>query len=275
MLRSDDLLSSPDSLKGLVIFLGEPDTGKSFLAQRLFSLAAQAGKKVMLLDLDVGQQSLAYPGTVSSSSKLSDSPISYDRMRFIGTLNPFTRMNEIIESAKALLSYSFGFELILVDTSGLTRGEEGRILKTKKIRELRPDLIIAIEKEDELEHILREVTQFETIRVQPSENITLKTREMRIRRRNERLISYFRSPLTLFSFKLKYFKLKPENERLELRRGRIIGLNSKTETIGLGVIEEGNSESVTFLSPLPIDSVSQIKEIVVGDRTLELPPYSC
>lgn len=275
MLGSDEILSFGDTLNGLVILIGEPDTGKSFLAQRLFMDAKSKGRKAILLDLDVGQQSLAYPGTVSYTSRPLDSPICYDKMRFVGTVNPYFRLDEIIASAKALLSHCFGMELILVDTSGLVRGEEGRILKTRKIRELRPDLILAIQRENELEHILQEVSEFEVLRVSPSQRISVKPREFRIRRRNERLASYFRNPLTLYSFKLKHFKIKPQSERMELKRGRIIGLNSKDETVGLGIVEELDTDSITFFSPIPVDSVSEIQEIVLGDRTLELSLDSC
>ncbi|MCS7280397.1 MAG: Clp1/GlmU family protein [Desulfobacterota bacterium] len=276
MLSAHDLLSSPITLKGIVMVIGAPDTGKTYLCRELFKKAKLSQRKVSLLDLDVGQQSLAYPGTVALTYELSDSFPNFHKMRFVGTINPFLRLEELIEAARSLLSYSINSDLTIVDTSGLVAGEQGRVLKTKKANALLPDLIIAIQKENELEHILKELKNFEIIRVSPSSLTQVKTRDVRIRNRTQKLVSYFSLPQNQFSIKLKHVRLKPDGLRgWNLPPGRIIGLNSKNETVALGLLEGISRETLFFSSPLPIDRIGEVEEIVLGERGLDLVLETC
>ncbi len=271
MLTADDLFPLANTLSGTVLIIGEPDTGKSFLARELYRIAKMSGRYVSLLDLDVGQQSLAYPGTVA----LLKDEEPFDRMRFVGTINPFRRMDHLLSGAKSLLSLCTGCPLVIVDTSGLVAGNQGRILKTKKIRELKPDLLVAIQRKDELEHILREVPEFEVIRVHPSSSTLVKCRETRIRNRNERLLTYFSQPSNFFYLKRNSVKLTPQGAIERCPPGRIIGLSRNGDTLALGIFEGIDKDNIFFSSPISFDKIREIDEIIVGEPGLEVPFRSC
>lgn len=267
MLTVDDLFSVSVSLTGIVMVMGEPDTGKSYLSRELFKVARLSGKKACLIDLDVGQQALAYPGTVALLKDEQKAP--FEKMRFVGTINPYRRMDTLIFHAKSLVSFSSDCDLTIVDTSGLVHGIEGKLLKTKKINELKPDLIIAIQRKDELEHILKDIAQFKVLRVQPSSKIAIKNREIRIKNRTQRLLLYFSQPSNLFYLKRSSIRIVPEKMENDYLPGRIIGLNSSKETLALGILEAMDRENIFFLSPISPERLEEIDEIVIGERGFE------
>jgi polynucleotide 5'-hydroxyl-kinase GRC3/NOL9 len=269
MLTVDEILAITESLKGVVMIIGEPDTGKSYLAYELLRRARLSGREASLIDLDVGQQNLAYPGTIACTRKDYSDPLSFEKMKFLGTINPIVCPDEIIFYARHLLEYCADCDLTIVDTSGLVGGEGGRLLKTKKIKALAPDLILAIQRANELEHILEEVKGLNVMRVFPSSFVLTKTRETRIRKRAEKLLSYFSRPLNRFAMRLKSVKLKTPREGLRYSQGRVIGLDAGIETISLGILEHINGERIYFLSPLEEERVREISGIVIGDRGLD------
>lgn len=275
MLTVDDVLFMASSVNGVVMIIGEPDTGKSYLAKELFRIAKLSGKDVSLVDLDVGQQSLAYPGTVAFTKNKKDGPFLFEKMRFVGTINPVLRIEELISATRALFTLCISSDLTIVDTSGLVAGESGKMLKTKKIRSLMPDLIIAIQRSEEIEHILRELPEFQIIRVRPSPTTVTKSREFRIKNRIDKLSSYFSQPCNLFFLKHRHVRLRPEGLVTNCPPGRIVGLNSKGETIALGILEGVDREGIFLLSPLPTDSITDVDEVLLGDRGLEFQPQTC
>ncbi|MCX7857312.1 MAG: Clp1/GlmU family protein [Deltaproteobacteria bacterium] len=271
MLTVDDLLRITSTLRGVIMILGEPDTGKSYFAKQLFMNAKLHGIDVSLLDLDVGQQSLAYPGTIAFTRGRNQSSLGFEKMSFIGSINPIYRIDELIHAARYFLTVCLNSDLIIVDTSGLVSGPHGRDLKIKKIKSLTPDLIIGIQRKDELEHIFVELTNFRIMRILPSHATLIKTREQRIKNRNERLLSYFSQTCGYFSLGLRKLNLKPEGRVHNIPQGRIIGLNCGIETIALGILEWVDSERIFFRSPLNPEMMRDIDTVVFGERGLEVP----
>ncbi|MHA1264849.1 MAG: Clp1/GlmU family protein [Candidatus Helarchaeota archaeon] len=138
-----------------IMLLGGIDSGKStaicFLANYFYSL----GKRVAVLDLDVGQQDIGPPCTITMGllTKLITnlSQISPQKMVFIGKTSPYGRMLQILSGAIGLLAAALdSADIILIDTTGWISGGAARSFKTAMIRTLIPNVLICLQKSNEL-----------------------------------------------------------------------------------------------------------------------------
>lgn len=143
-----------------IIVLGDIDTGKTTVICYLANFFFNSGKKVAVIDLDTGQQDIGPPGTITLG--ILDQPIitlgdiPLNRMVFIGKTSPMGRMVQILAGANELMGYALTLaDIILIDTTGWVLGGAARALKSAKIRSLKPQMIVALQKENEIDHILQ------------------------------------------------------------------------------------------------------------------------
>ncbi len=144
--------------KGTAIIIGATDSGKSTLAKYLLQRLISSNIKVCLIDSDVGQSSLGLPGTVSMKlfcNQKDMEDFTFEKMSFMGTVNPAKKIPFIINTTKRIVDMCrISSDITLIDTSGLVVGETGKALKISKIRSVKPEHIIAVQRYDELEHSL-------------------------------------------------------------------------------------------------------------------------
>ena len=186
---------------GLTLLLGASDSGKTTLARWLLSTLTAAGRRVAFLDGDVGQSTLGPPATAGlafATAPPADQPLHPISLRFVGAVSPAKHMLPLAVALKRLAekAYAMGAEVLLVDTTGLVLGPLGRRLKFHKIELLAPHHLIALQREGELEPILR---LFEgrkgmaVFRLPISPQITPRTPQARRAYRAQRFSDYFRS----------------------------------------------------------------------------------
>jgi polynucleotide 5'-hydroxyl-kinase GRC3/NOL9 len=162
--------------------------------------------------------------------------------------------------------------ITLVDTTGLISGELGKALKMAKIKAIKPTHIVAIQRGDELEHILPLVGDARIHRLKAS--CAAKKRSASSRRiyRKSKLEEYF-SERGMFEHILDtsdipFFylgRLFRHGDR-EIPQRAIIGLNRNDDTVALGIIESVAETTVFFRSPLR--SLKGINRVVCGDMTM-------
>ncbi|ENN95899.1 NUC156 family protein [Methanocaldococcus villosus KIN24-T80] len=144
-----DYIKEHDKRK--IILVGGVDTGKTTLATFLIK-----NLKYNLIDADVGQKSILPPATVSLGNYkegfLCLSEIKEEKSYFIGSTNPTQFIGEMLTGVKKLADYAK--EYFIIDTTGLINGA-GEYLKKMKIELVEPDLIVALQKSNELSHILK------------------------------------------------------------------------------------------------------------------------
>ncbi|MCL6449905.1 MAG: hypothetical protein K6T75_01230 [Acetobacteraceae bacterium] len=146
---------------GVVVLVGATDTGKTTLAQFLANHCLARGRRVAVVDADVGQSDVGPPGTVGLSllpspiGRLSDAPLT--AAYFVGSNSPEPLLLEAVVGARLMVdrALELGAEVVVVDTTGLVAGLLGRALKHSKIELIRPDYILAVERKREVEHLLR------------------------------------------------------------------------------------------------------------------------
>jgi polynucleotide 5'-kinase involved in rRNA processing len=185
--------------KGTAILLGATDTGKSTLAKFLISHLCRKGIKTALVDADIGQSFLGLPTTIGlsifESSPDWQGPLSPE-LFFVGSTSPEGYFPLHIEGTKRMVdrAFSSGAEIIIVDTTGFVLGESGRELKRRKIDLLQPHFILALQRSEELEHILALYKDNPVCRIDRlpvSEQVRPRSREERRNYRARKFQEYF------------------------------------------------------------------------------------
>ncbi len=187
-------LSSREAVKVMVI--GGTDTGKStlitFLANELLSL----GKTVSIVDSDVGQKGILPPATISlafpSENFSSLSELNGVAHYFIGTVSPGQFGGEMVVGVRRLVEMAErSAEVVLIDTTGFVTGA-GFEMKRLKAELVRPDLMVLLERNGELESLARALSPYgNVIRLAVSENARAVSREERREIRFEKWRTYF------------------------------------------------------------------------------------
>ncbi len=259
---------------GVVVFLGATDSGKSTLARYLTERFVSESRSVVLVDSDIGQSSLGLPGTIAMGLFRAPEDLvrfTFDRMLFVGSLNPAKRIRPMIEATKKMVSLGrTAADAVLVDTTGLISGETGRALKTSKIKALQPACIVAIQRKDELEPILQSLENVPIYRCSPSPMAKTRSRTERIAYRKKKFDDYFAKCRTdefsLSGVEFLYNGASLIVRHNDFKEGTIIGLNHKDNTIALGILVECLKDSVTFRTS--VTSLKRVDRVVFGDIVL-------
>ena len=262
--------------KGTVLLLGATDSGKTTLARYLVESLVAKRLYTALIDSDIGQSGLGLPGTVSMKVFRHQGDVSDYRsgkMTFLGFTNPVKVPALMVAMTKRLAGIGQKrADITVVDTTGLVSGELGKALKMAKIRTLRPAHIIAIQRGDELEHILSLIGNRGIYRLKTSSAARKRSASARAAHRKRKLERYFREQdqyaHMLDSSALSFFSqgriFCPAGRALP--SGTIIGLNRNDFTIALGIVESASPEAVFCRTPLK--SLKGINRVVCGDMIM-------
>ncbi len=192
--------------RGAVLVLGATDTGKSICTLLFANFWAKHGRKVGIVDVDMGQSDLGPPTTIGmaliNKPAKSLKEFSADTLYFIGSTSPLNYFLPTICGTKKLIDEGKkkGAEIIIVDTTGLVKGNPGRTLKENMIDIISPSHIIALQREDELEHILKNINLTDGIvihRLSPCTEVKRKTYFQRREAREEKFRKYFKKASSL------------------------------------------------------------------------------
>lgn len=187
------------------IVIGKIDSGKSTLCKYLIHKWTALRIRVGYVDSDIGQSTLGPPTSVSL--KLFSSPPSLNDysnptdMHFVGNTSPEGFLLQTLRAVKTMVdkSHQRRAEITLVDTTGFIEGPVARILKLHKIEMLRPEWIIALQTENEMEHLLMgyEKMGWQVIRLACSKQVITRSQAERQKYRNEKFKAYFKSAKTV------------------------------------------------------------------------------
>lgn len=259
------------------MIIGDTDTGKSNLIRYLICNFLDTDTSISLVDSDVGQSSLGLPGTVCSQvfrTKKDYNDFVYDKMCYIGTVNPSKNIKSSIHSTTLLTNFCREkTDIVLIDTTGLIAGNYGNALKLGKIRSISPTHIVALQHNDELEHILAHIKKITIHRLTVSPFVKIRTRDNRLSYRNKKLYDYFLKG-QLFEFLLDastsewlYNGKSFHPKELTFPEKTLIGLNDGDETHALGIITDMNNKFLTFITS--IKSLKRINRVVFGDILID------
>lgn len=213
-----------------ILILGEVDTGKSFFTTYISNKLIKNKVTVGVLDCDVGQSDVGPPGTLGLAICekeflfLSSQPA--DEIFFIGSLSPGLHLTSFITGIDKLTTYAITkTDFLIIDTTGWVQGDGGRQVKQSKIDIIQPDLIILLQRDKELEHLVRTVPPDNVFRLPVSKKASNTSQGDRKTLRELVSINYFkdskRYSVSLDKIKTErsYFKsgyeLKLDNKKVE------------------------------------------------------------
>lgn len=139
-----------------VYLLGATDQGKTTLCRYLLA-GLRGSRRCAIIDCDTGQSTIGPPATLGLAlfDTGKEEPVSI-LLRFAEDTSPRGHFMPFLAGARRLLDRAFvaGAELVLVDSPGYVDEEAAVEFQVHMIDLLAPDLIVAIQKERELEPIL-------------------------------------------------------------------------------------------------------------------------
>lgn len=182
-----------------VMVLGARDVGKTTFATLLANRQLSHGIRVAVVDADVGQSEIGPPTTIGVGLVEVPVPTLHAvvplAIYFVGSNTPRGRMLETVNGVRAMVAKAeeAGAESVIVDTTGFVSGAAARRLKCAKVEAVCPQFVVAIQRKDELEHLLRplERRKLRLIRLPVPDTVVLKSPEMRQQRRVMRFFRYF------------------------------------------------------------------------------------
>ena len=285
------LLDILEKEKGVAILLGATDTGKSTLANFLILNLCRRGLKVALVDADIGQSSLGPPTTIGLSVFKSDPDwevvLSPPEIFFVGSTTPEGHFPVHLKGIKRMVdkASSYDTEWILVDTTGFVSGEAGKELKRRKIDLISPRFILALQKSDEIEHILglyQENPLYKIRRLPLSEEARTRSMEERRTNRANKFRDYFKDSviqeLAVEEVRIEGEVFDPSGEAIPLDwslriSGLLTGLKDHNdETLALGIIKNYLEEKKRVRISTPLKDIQSVKTIQLSSLKI-IPIY--
>lgn len=214
----------------IVFVLGDVDTGKTTFINWLANQGVKQNKVIGIIDADVGQSDIGPPTTIGLGIVREEveelafvEPIA---LYFVGDISPAGHLLEMVVGTKNLLNKAFDIKIdkVIIDTTGLVDGRVGQALKFAKIKNIGPSHIIAIQRENELEHLLKPIeilSDYVVHRIPVSSQVRLVSKEERATLRDKKFRLYFTN---CFKFELLFSSITTTNtpflsgERLSLGR---------------------------------------------------------
>jgi polynucleotide 5'-hydroxyl-kinase GRC3/NOL9 len=274
---AEGLLSRGLMQTGICLILGAVDTGKTTLAAALSSRLAQS-HSVGIIDADIGQSHIGPPATIGwavvNKPDVDFSQITPDGISFVGDITPVGHLLQLTAAVThSVQQVSRVTELIIIDTPGFITGPAAAALWWTVQQILRPKLILAVQRSNELSDILTGLkslgSQLEPVK-SPS-GIPTKSPQARFSFRQNQFNRYFQNSC-LYNFSLGSITVQTKwNANSKNLISRLVGLRNEEGTdLAIGVINNWHKDKDAVVVRAPLLDVSQICCLVIGDVTVDI-----
>jgi len=167
------------------LIIGEVDCGKTGFCTYLANVSLGKKSNIAIIDGDLGQSDIGPPGTIGIC--LFNEPVvdlfklRFDDLRFIGVTNPSGRTDAVLDALGALKQKALeqSADLIIINTDGWVKGEGAVKYKINLVEKVAPDLVIAVQFEDELFPILNALQNHQVMIIQSPQPIKKRDQETR------------------------------------------------------------------------------------------------
>jgi len=236
-----------------VMVMGEVDSGKTSFCVYLANKALKMKLKVAVIDGDLGQSDIGPPSTVGFChirSLVRDLfELEAENAYFIGVTSPSSVISKVIDKLTSLKNTVLGTDVdfLILNTDGWVDGDDAIKYKTELTRRVASDVVVGIQRENELAPILSALKDTKTIAVNSPLVIRKRDRE---KRKILRQLSYkkYLKGAKVQSFPLNWIRVEgalltsgnhPITERIEKIR-ELLGTSplyyEETPTIALIVL---------------------------------------
>jgi polynucleotide 5'-hydroxyl-kinase GRC3/NOL9 len=265
----------------VVMIMGTSDCGKSSLCTYLVNKLIDGKSKVAILDGDLGQSDIGPSATVGyglTSKQISE---LYDlRLKnafFVGVTSPLTSLSKTIEGLVTMEAEILKgqVDFVVINTDGLVDGEVAIKYKVDLVKSLKPDIIIGIQKQDELTPLIN-CLEIPVFIVEPSFALNPRTPEERKHLREMTYARYLKNA-KLQIYPKSQVTIDPRNaipKNQEPEKGILVGLYGRgSKFLGIGVLREINQlrkalKVQTAVSAKPLQII--IGKVVVNEKLQEV-----
>ena len=286
--RADKLTEIPSSWEGLdlsalsgtMMIIGPSDVGKSTFSRYIFKRLCKIYPRVGYLDGDPGQSTLGPPGTMTLAMAINGDDTFPPRgrrwRRFVGSVSPVGNMLAVLTCAARLMeaAQEAGAQAVIYDTTGLVEPARGGThLKLAKIDLLRPTVLFALQRQQELKDLLLPLKRRRNILVlefSPSSAAQRRDTSVRKAHRVEQFSQYFAKGSQLPVNWTKFAVLPAPRFNLN----RLVALEEGDGFIvGLGIVAQIDRLSRQVILHTPVDTMKGVEVIRLGDLLVDPATY--
>jgi polynucleotide 5'-hydroxyl-kinase GRC3/NOL9 len=274
---AQQLLSKNLMQKGTCLILGASDTGKTTLAEALAKHLAKH-QPVGIIDADIGQSHIGIPTTVGwgivDKPQVDFSQLAVGGISFVGDITPVGHLLQLTAAiVQCFQRISKLAELIIIDTPGFVRGPTAAALWWTVERILQPELILAVQRNDELQCILGGLQSVghKLERIECPPQMPTKSPQERQRYRQNQFNKYFRDSC-LYNISLSEVAVqRSRNLSSNSLINRLVALrDGKGVDIAIGQVKDWQCDKGVAVVRTPQIDIRQIRCFVVGDVTIEI-----
>ena len=253
------LLAQP----GVVMMVGDIDTGKTAFALELARRALSQGIPTAIVDADIVQSTIGPPTTVGMKVCHAEAGLGREVLRdadslgFVGSLVPKGHLLPLVTSTAKLVrrARDAGAQLVIVDTTALVSGIYGQTLKFFKMDLVRPAFIVALERGGELEPVLGVAQRFtpaEVLELAVPEGVVTRSVDERMTFREEQFAAYFANASRWKVKPTVFMPTLPPDFDLALLDGLLVGMEDGDGVcVGIGVLEhDAGEDTLRMVSPV-------------------------
>lgn len=152
------------------MLIGGLDTGKTTVAIDSIRYALADGHRPVLVDADIGISTVGPPACVGLKVFESESDLESvhhpDALHFVGAITASRLVLQQVVATAVMVerARSLG-DVIIVDTTAVAAGVSGETLKYHKAELCRPDLVIALQRGEEMEPVVGMLRRFLDVEV--------------------------------------------------------------------------------------------------------------
>jgi polynucleotide 5'-hydroxyl-kinase GRC3/NOL9 len=265
----------------VVVILGGIDCGKSSICTYLLNKLIDGKSKVAVLDGDLGQADIGPSATIGYGLTSKRIPELYNlRLRnafFVGVTSPITALSKTIEGLTAMEAEVLQgqADFVLVNTDGFVNGDIAVKYKTDLVQALKPDVIIAVQIQDELAPLIENL-QTSVFTVEPSFALKRRPPEKRKILREMTYARYLKNA-KLQCYPKSQVIIEPRGaipKKQEPEKGLLVGLCGRgSKFLGIGVLREINQlrktlKVQTAVSAKPLKIL--IGKVLVNEKLQEV-----
>ena len=264
------------SAGGVVLVVGATDTGKTTLARYLMGRLRDHHQRVAFLDGDMGQATLGPPTTMTvalfAPGEDGFTPSGPSFRYFVGDVSPMGHMLPTVVGAWLLVQRAReeGATAIVYDTTGLVApAHGGGALKLALVELLRPQLVIGLQRDCELEHLLIPLRRSDRTRVvdwKAPEAVRRRDRETRRAHRFGRYRDAF-GAAQVTEVEWQRYAVIPGPT---FTQHRLVALEDREGfLLSLGIVTGAERERDTVQLLTPLKSLEEVDAIHVGDVAVD------
>ena len=212
-----------------VLIVGEVDSGKTTFATFLLNTALRNGLGVALIDADVGQNDVGYPGTIALATprKLVSwlGELEPAALYFVGSNTPSGLEDAVVLGVRKLVRVAEHYDMTVVNTDGWVSDRRARMYKARLVESVDPDILVVMRGTGASEYLARmfERSSIKVVRAPTPPGAKGKERGLRRMRRELAYVNLL---------------LRSSVKRIDLRSVRFYGVCSfNGERMEGGIIE--------------------------------------